>query len=257
MRSEPRLSDRLELFVTRLLDLSTEDETGAKRLPPERELGSSLDMSRGALREQLSQLENLGVLRRRQGHGTYIDAPDVAFIRTYFTLMRQLDYLSDDQFATARALLEETIAAAAATAATDEDVTVLRSLVEDMIDLTAADDSTGALEADLEFHNRLYAIVDNPIFNMVNEGLSHVLRSNMQARRELANAIEERNGDGSMNTDFVHYAIVDAIAARDPETARVAMRKHFFDFSLLSLTRKSAHQVAVESPITTTVEDQK
>jgi GntR family transcriptional repressor for pyruvate dehydrogenase complex len=234
------MSDRLELLVSRLLELSTTDESGAKRLPPERDLGVALDISRGALRELLSQLENLGVLRRIQGHGTYIDAPDVTFIRTYFTLMRQLEYLSDDQFADAREMLEATVAASAAASATDAQVERLRSLVDLMIERTAEGDPTGALEADLAFHDALYAIVSNPIFTMLNEGLSHVLRSNMKVRRDLANAIEERSGDGSMNTDTVHYAIVDAIAAHDPDAARAAMHKHFFDFSLLSLNLRHA-----------------
>ena len=236
---EDTVSERLELLVGRLLDLSVADETGARRLPPERDLGVALDMSRGALRELLSQLENLGFLRRIQGNGTYIEAPDVTFLRTYFTLMAQLDYLSDEQFASAREMLEITIAAAAAESASNEQIAELRSLVDQMIARTAANDPDGALEADLAFHNAMYAIVQNPIFTMLNEGLSHVLRSNMRVRRNLANAIEARNGDGSMNTDAVHYAIVDALAARDPEAARVAMRKHFFDFSLLNLTGRN------------------
>lgn len=240
------MSDRLELLVTRLLALSSTDETGAKRLPPERDLGAALDMSRGALRELLSQLENLGVLRRIQGHGTYIDAPDITFLRTYFTLMAQLDYLSDDQFASAREMLEGTIAAAAAEIATNGQIAELRNLVGSMMEHTAAGDPDGALEADLAFHNALYEIVQNPIFSMLNEGLSHVLRSNMRVRRELANAIESRNGDGSMNTDTVHHTIVDALEAHDPEAAREAMRKHFFDFSLLSLNDRRIEADALD-----------
>lgn len=230
------MSERLEQLVAHMLVLCTTDETGAKRLPPERELGFALEISRGALREQLSQLENLGVLHRRQGHGSYLDVPDATFIRTYFTLMRQLDYLSNDQFAQAREMLEVTIAASAAAAATDKDVIDLRSLVERMIYLTSSGDAAGALEADLEFHDRLYTIIDNPIFNILNQGLSHVLRRDMQVRRDLANSIEAPNADGSTNTDAVHYGIVDALAAHNSDAARAAMSKHFTDFSILTLS---------------------
>ena len=241
------MSERLEQLVIRLLPLCVTDNTGAKRLPPERELGAALDMSRGALREQLSQLENLGVLTRRQGHGSYLDTPDATFIRTYFSLMRQLDYLSNDQFAQAREMLEVTIAASAARIATKDDIQDLRALVEQMLQLTAASDSDGALEADLRFHDRLYAIVNNPIFNILNEGLSHVLRNDMRVRRDLANSIEAPNADGSRNTDAVHHGIVDALAAHDPEAARAAMTQHFSDFSMLTQSAVRVQALAASS----------
>jgi GntR family transcriptional repressor for pyruvate dehydrogenase complex len=229
-----RMSERLEDFVGRLIELSVPDETGARRLLPERDLCATLDISRGALREQLAMLENLGILRRRQGHGTSIDAPDASFIRTYFTLMRRLDYLSDQQFAGAREMLEQTIAAEAAVHVTDQDIDLLRGLVDDMVAAAIAGDLTAALEADFAFHSRLYAIVDNPIFNMLNTGLSHVLYEDVRVRRAFAAQRDAKNPDGSIGTDTVHSEIVDALATREPDRARAAMRKHFAQFSALT-----------------------
>ena len=233
------MGEPLEEFVSKLISLSVVDETGAARLPPERELGVALGISRGALREQLSQLDSLGALRRRRGHGSYLDAPDVSFIRTYFALMRQLNRLSDDEFSSARAMLEAMVSGTAAILATESDVQVLRDLVYKMIAHTRAGDAEKALEADMEFHSYLYTIVDNPIFNMMNEGLSHVLRDNMRARRALAISIESPSTDGSMNTDAVHFEIVKAIEAHDADAANAAMRRHFDDFSLLALRARS------------------
>ena len=93
------MTDQLDEFVVRLIEVSNPESSGARRLPPERELCAALNVSRGALREQLATLQSLGILRRRQGHGSYIDAPDASFLRTYFTVMRRLDYLSGEQFA--------------------------------------------------------------------------------------------------------------------------------------------------------------
>ncbi|PRY07804.1 GntR family transcriptional regulator [Kineococcus rhizosphaerae] len=199
-----------------------------------------MDLSRGALREHLSQLDSLGVLRRRQGHGSYLDTPNVEFIQTYFMLMRQLGHLGDDEFSEARAMLEEVMAAAAASRVRDVDVEELRDIVGVMVAHTKAGDAQRALQADLDFHSRIYEIVDNPIFNMLNQGFAHVLRDNMQLRRDLAMSAETPAADGSFNTDTVHYEIVNALAARDADAARSAMRRHFSDFSLLALAAQIA-----------------
>lgn len=228
------MSTRLEALVLSLLELTSPDESGARRLPPERELCARLEISRGALREQLAMLENLGVLRRRQGHGSYIDAPDAAFIRTYFTLMRRLGYLNEEKFTQAREMLEETVAAAAAPHVTDNDITELRRLVNEIIAGTDAGDDEAAAAADLAFHNRMFAIVDNPIFNMLNDGLSHVLSENVRTRRELARLSSRRKQGNPISTDAVHIEIVDALETRNPEVARAAMRKHFEEFTLVA-----------------------
>lgn len=220
--------DELESMVAELLRLATpEPGTTARRLPPERELGDALNMSRGALREQLASLELLGFLHRTQGRGTYIDTPDDQFVRSYFTIARQLGYLNDAQFADARVMLEESIAEAAARVITDDDVEHLRADVDDMIAATKRGDHESAFEADVRFHSRLNRIVDNPIFRLMHEGFSHVLRETIRYRRLEAVRVEPLDEHGVRRTDSVHYEIVEALANRDAEGARAAMREHF------------------------------
>ena len=209
----------------RLRDLATiDDETGARRLPPERELGDALGVSRGALREQLAVLERLGFLHRTQGRGTYLASPSYDFVRTYFRIARELGYLTDDEFSESRVLLEEAVAEAAARRATPEQVEQLRRDVDRMLASEAAGDVEAARDADLAFHRRLQRMVDNSVLRFLHEGLSHVLRDDIAARR-LGGAGEapgERNP-----ADAVHYEIIDAIEAGDPDAARLAMRRHF------------------------------
>lgn len=233
------MTERLDELVERLIAISFPDASGARRLPPERELCAALDVSRGALREQLATLQSLGILRRRQGHGSYIDAPDASFIRTYFTLLRRLDYLSGEQFSGAREMLEQTIAAEAALHVTDDDIEELRGLVDAITVQAIAGNAHAALEADFAFHTRLYAIVDNPIFNMLDLGLRHVLHEDVRVRRDFAARHDAKKPDGSISTDRVHSEIVDALAARSPDGARAAMRKHFAEFSALTLIQST------------------
>ncbi len=211
-----------------------EAETGRLRLPTERDLVASLDMSRGALREQLSMLEILGFLDRTQGRGSYLNAPDAHFIRLYFDLCRQLGHLSNEQFSSAREMLEVSVAEAAARKATADDVDDLRDLVDQMIRASGDGNDDRALEADLEFHSRLYRIVDNPIFTLLHDGLIHALRSEVVERRRVAVEREPLLPGKTRVIDTVHYGIVEAIGERDTEGARLAMRRHFTIWSSLT-----------------------
>ncbi|SCF29060.1 transcriptional regulator, GntR family [Micromonospora viridifaciens] len=211
-----------------------EAETGRLRLPTERDLVASLDMSRGALREQLSMLEILGFLDRTQGRGSYLGAPDAHFIRLYFDLCHQLGHLSKEQFSSAREMLEVSVAEAAARKATADDVDDLRDLVDQMIRASGDGDDHRALEADLEFHSRLYRIVDNPIYTLLHDGLIHALRSEVVERRHVAVEREPLLPGKTRVIDTVHYGIVEAIGERDAEGARLAMRRHFTVWSSLT-----------------------
>lgn len=229
------MHDTLEAFAIQLIDLSHPEPDGSRRLIPERELCARLDVSRGALRERLSQLEYIGVLSRRQGHGTYLQAPGPDVIRTYFTTMRALGFLDSTEIAEAREMLETVVAVQAARRATAADAERLRALVDEMVACTAAGDHDAATEADLAFHAGLFRIVDNPVFTMVHTGLAYALQQAMHERRARAMAAETPDADGRTATDTIHYPVVDAIAANDSDAARDAIRRHFEIHSLITL----------------------
>ena len=217
------MQEPLDRFVCRLLELATADEeTGARRLPPERELGDALGMSRGALREQLSVLERLGFLRRTQGRGTYIDTPSYGFVRMYFAIAQSLGYITDPHVAEARVLVEESVAEAAARKATPSQIDELRESLERMNAAEASGDIERAHEADADFHRRLLDMVGNPVLHLLREGLQRALDDDMRARREAVT----RDGSGT-EFDRSHDDIVSAIESGDPEGARIAMRRHF------------------------------
>ncbi|MHB9756596.1 FadR/GntR family transcriptional regulator [Streptomyces sp. BYX5S] len=237
----------LPQLVRALSELSVPDTEGGRlRLPTERELVSRLEISRGALREQLSILEHLGFLDRTQGRGSFLTAPDAGFLQLYFDMAGQLGHLTQPQFRSAREILETALAEAAARRATADDVDELRSLVDEMVRATAAGESAVALEADLDFHRRLCQIVGNPVFDLMHDALSHTLRSELVERRELATEVPLPPGR-SLVIDTVHYGIVEAIDGRDGEGARAAMRRHFEVWS--SFTDASAHHDSDAAPL--------
>jgi DNA-binding FadR family transcriptional regulator len=218
----------LAQLVQTLVDRATpEPGSGRLRLPTERDLTTSLEISRGTLREHLSTLEMLGFVDRTQGRGSYLQIPDASFLRIYFDLSTQLGHLSRDQLDAARVILEVAIAESAARLATADDIDGLRGLVDEMVAASGSGHDARAHDAHLEFHRRLYRIADNPIFTMLHDGLSHVLRDKIVNRRRLAAERAPLAPGRTRITDTVHYGIVDALDARDGEQARAAVRRHF------------------------------
>lgn len=214
-------------LIDALLDEVTPDAAGRLKLPPERELGASLALSRGMLREQLSTLETLGFVNRTQGRGTFLEAPDATFMQLYFRLALRLGHITHDQFARTREMLELAVVEEVIAVAGDREIAALRAEVDRMVAASVAGDVTQATAADFAFHRALYHVVDNPLFNFVHDGLSHVLRDIVAERRVRAAEVEQPGPDGRREVDTVHYEIVEALENRDVEAARRATRRHF------------------------------
>ncbi len=228
------MTETLESFVSRLIPLATaEAGRSSRRLPPERELCDQLDMSRGALREQLSTLERLGFIDRTQGRGTYLSTPSADFVRSYFAIARVFGHLTDADFAESREMIEQAVAEAAARKATSEQIDALRRQVDRLDDASRREDREAAFEADFAFHTQLLDMADNPVLQLIQDGLSHVLQSAIRSRRLHAAMVEPVQEDGVRRTDSVHREIVDAIASQDSDRARDAMREHFRSWSAL------------------------
>lgn len=190
------------------------------RLPPERELAARLGIQRSTLRERLAMLEQLGVLKRMQGSGTYVSLPNSEFIRFYFDLALALGLISVEELHVAREALEREIARRAAKMASADDVAELDRLARQMLQAT---DAQERLETDYQFHLRLAASARNPVISIIIDGLSNVLRRTLYQRHVLVRSVP----GAAKRTDASHGPLVDAIRARDPEAALAAMDAHF------------------------------
>ena len=70
----PRYVQIAESFLRRI---EAGELKAGERLPPERELGKTLGVTRSTIREALDILEDRGLLVRQQGQGTFIAAPKI------------------------------------------------------------------------------------------------------------------------------------------------------------------------------------
>lgn len=190
------------------------------RLPAEADLADHLSLSRSSLREAVRALSFIGVLRTRQGDGTYVTELDGA------TLLDKLGFVVDlaseqtlVEFFQLRRLLEPTATALAAAQATPDDVSAIEACLAAMEIAEAHGDRDAFIEADLAFHHTVNETVGNLV-------LSSLLRA-LGLRSLRAHRWRARIDEGALGRTLAeHGAIVDAIRDRDPEAARAAATAH-------------------------------
>ncbi|MDJ0630219.1 MAG: FCD domain-containing protein [Rhodobacter sp.] len=203
--------DKLRAFI------EAGDYAPGDRLPPERELIVSLDMSRTTLRKALDALEREGAIWRHVGKGTFIAAQGAG--RATSRLAELSQQVTPVHLMRARLSLEPAIAREAAINASDGAVTRLK-LARDR---AARADSWNDYEAqDDAFHRTVALATDNPLMLALFDQLN-------QVRRAVAwnSVVRVSDKPPSNHSSFAeHDRIVAAIEARDPATAHAAMREH-------------------------------
>lgn len=181
------------------------------RLPREADLAERLGLSRNSLREAVKALSLIRVLDVRQGDGTYVTslAPQLLLDALNFIV----DFHRDDtvlEFFEVRRILEPAATALAAQRMTDDDVRELRKV---LAALTEDADIDELVANDLEFHHRIAAGAGNALLCSLIDSLSGpTTRARVWRGLTQAGAVEK--------TREQHSAILDAIAARQPELAR-------------------------------------
>jgi len=185
-----------------------------ERLPPERSLAERYGVARGTVRHALRQLEEMGLVERRPGSGTYVIWSDQTVPADVVAITRPLE-LVDARFA-----VEPQMCRLAVLRATDHELTDLRSHL-DMMD-RCEDDSMQFAEIDESFHLALARCTQNPMITWFMERI-HEARSHAQwARMRLITL-----SPGIIRVyNRQHREVVDAIAERDPERAAQAMKTH-------------------------------
>ena len=187
-----------------------------RKLPTERALCEMLDVSRRSVRRALAVLEAEGHIWRRQGSGTFVGPAPLPILLSLEDVARQSNYMEVMEI---RLRLEPEFAALAATRATLDDITRLRTL---STHISASHDADERELWDSSLHRTVAEIAGNRLYLAIFDLVDRV--------RQEAGWIEIRERARSTNTNKLyrtqHDAIVDAIAAGDGAAAASAMRAH-------------------------------
>lgn len=192
------------------------------RLPGERDLAQSLDVSRPILREALKELEARGLLNSHHGGGTFVaDIIGQVFSKPITDLISRHARATRD-YLEYRRELEGLTAELAARRATETDKALLARIIEDMRQAHLSGLPEAELAADVEFHNAIGEASHNIVllhtmracYRLLSEGIFF----NRRAVFALPNAREELLAQ--------HVAIQDAIVAGDADAAKQAAQAH-------------------------------
>jgi GntR family transcriptional repressor for pyruvate dehydrogenase complex len=188
------------------------------RLPPERELGEKLGVSRTVVREAVKALAAKGLLEVRTGSGTYVRKIGPDLMTAPLGLLLRANVLSAELIHEVRALLEVRNAELAALRARPEDIRAMEEAVQLLSDRTIT--AHQYADGDVAFHRHLAAATQNPLLlalvQSINEVMFHV---RLRAAAHLGDVPRER-------AIFYHSRILERVKARDVEGARAAMLEH-------------------------------
>src|SRR3954453_945446 len=188
------------------------------RLPSEREMREQFGVGRGTLREALRVLEAEGLITVRSGpHGGPVVARPEANRLTRLLILLLISWGATlrDVYAI-RVALEPLVAARAAGHAAPEQVDELKASVAALADVMTSE--AGVVIENQRFHRLLAEASGNPVlvaFSLalltIFDGYAMGTHYELEVRREIGRA---------------HEAIVDRIAAHDPDRAQRAALKH-------------------------------
>lgn len=206
-----------DFVVTQISELITRGELKpGDRLPPERDLAIRFGISRPSLRAGLRSLIAMGILRARQGSGTFIaEGPPVLDSQPLRMLAALHGFTYDNMFESRR-VIEESVAAMAAERATPEQ---LATMAEELAEMYASlGDPQQYLIHDIRFHRAIGAASGNPILATLVEMVSRVMyerrRTTIGRAHDFTESLEK------------HRDIYRAIRAHRPDKARLAMQEH-------------------------------
>jgi DNA-binding FadR family transcriptional regulator len=185
-------------------------------LPSERELASTLGVSRETVRAAIGVLQTMRMVEVSQGSRTRVLGVGPFRLHESVSTLGDLKHRSIDEVSEARAAVEVQVIWLAAQRITDQQLQRLDDLVAEQ--QTMLKDPVRFQISDQEFHNILYRACGNDLLaDVVSDFYGYALefrRRVLQREGAIAHSVTE------------HRAIVDALKTRKPELAVEAMQRH-------------------------------
>jgi GntR family transcriptional repressor for pyruvate dehydrogenase complex len=196
------------------------------RLPPERELGEQLGVSRTVVREATKQLQERGLLKVMTGSGTYVSKVDPSTVSQSIGLFMWGHGHAFHELLEIRKMLEVEIAGLAAERATEEDWVQLEAAITQMAaGLSQVHTNAASLEefvqADLRFHQVMAQASKNSLLPLLLSPITDLLLAFSRQASSLPGAPE--------NAIHFHQTLLEHIRSRDSMNCRLVMRQHLTD----------------------------
>jgi GntR family transcriptional regulator, transcriptional repressor for pyruvate dehydrogenase complex len=193
-----------------------------ERLPAETELARQFGVNRSTVREALRELESRGLLQRRTGSKLMsVSRPPQQAVAQGVSHALLLHDVTVRDVWQALTILEPPLAQAAARARSAADLAQLRTAAQAFIAARADTEQTVHCAADVfrcigrAAHNPVLNLAQEPLLQLLEPSLRVMIDKVPQARTRIATA---------------HRHLVEALGARDEESAHRWMARHIRDF---------------------------
>jgi DNA-binding GntR family transcriptional regulator len=197
--SRVMLSDQVKQYIMDAI-LNGAYEAGDRIV--ESALAQELGVSQAPVREAMRELVVMGFLETEPYKGTSVRVFTAQELHEVYTV---------------RAALESLAGREAATRVTDDDLEVLRIILDDMLEAARCDDVHLMVQHNNLFHNTILEISGNTLLYKLYQTLEF-------ARWTIFSTT--RSGLGLVFLAERHETLLDALATRDPDIAADAMRNH-------------------------------
>lgn len=197
-----------------------------QKIPTELELSESLGVGRNSIREAIKILTALGILEIRRADGTYVSSQfseKMINPLIYCLILEKDSSLIIEEF---RSMLEVGSIELAIEKATEDDKKRLREMIAGLISEISKEkpDYKKITEIDMDFHQEIVKITQNPLIIKVGEIISRLTK---QSQLKTVRALLEES-----NTEYligVHEEIAQLIENKDYENIRsVIKRSHSY-----------------------------
>lgn len=204
------------------------------RLPTEQQMGIAFGISRPPLREALKALTLMGVLESRQG-GRYsvTDLSPSRLVAPFNVMLSVGDYDVNEHFEARTVVDLELIRLCATRATPDERQRIMRHATDGKAFYS---DPVGFRLLDIEFHQSLNDAARNRLLSALAQGLYDIGLDVRRVASAMPGNIEKSVGQ--------HIEVAEAIAAKDPDAAVAAYRRHLEhvrDTTIEAMNRAKVH----------------
>ena len=185
-------------------------------LPPEDVMAAQLRVSKVTLRQALRLAQAHGLIEIRNGQRARVAKPSFKPLTNIMNLtLRRMGIKEFEDLVKVRETLEVAIARDASQAAKSSHIKAMEKTIEAMNG--HSDDMPFCVKQDLLFHSILRQAAGNRIYDVVLAPISEILADSTQTTLTTG---------GIQPATEAHGWIVDAIRARDPDAAALAMHRH-------------------------------
>ena len=187
------------------------------KIPTERELSEKLELSRNSVREALRTMDNMGLIRCRQGSGNYISGEMQQIIEETLYMMFMLKQISDIDVSQLRRAIDIQAMILAVRNVNEDDIYEIKQLL-DRLDVIEGDESAFV---DRDIHLLISKYSKNKLIEIINDTLSTIMEKFIFKARRLV------IGNESDVLTVFHRDMLMSLLERNEGKGVLVINKHY------------------------------